>query len=377
MMKFFCVPFACLLLVCCCMPAQTLYAQKAPATPAVGDNLVPNPGFEQWQGFPIGWFYKGADFTKLVKYWSSPTGASPDAYNPKVRVPESWAEQGFGKQKPHTGQAMAGITVYGCTDGKPHCREYIQIQLKEALVVGQDYALEFWVAHLPQSIRINRLGAYFSDQQIKEVSDTPLQFEPTVFAEKIIYADTWTRITLRFKASTEADWLILGNFSNDKITSYKRADVMSLNFAYYYLDDVSLRKVPPILPIPVGDDDLTKQPLEVGNLIRLKNIYFETDRDELQPRSEYELLKLVGILKAHPTMQIEIIGHTDTQGSDEYNLLLSKQRAMQVIAFLMKRSISGSRLQAIGKGSREPIADNADDQTRPLNRRVEFRILKK
>ena len=75
------------------------------------DNLVPNPGFEEFDGFPIGWYYKGSDFDDIVKYWSSPTTASPDAYGPRVRVPSSWAEKGFGKQTPHNGQAMAGITV--------------------------------------------------------------------------------------------------------------------------------------------------------------------------------------------------------------------------------------------------------------------------
>ena len=118
-------------------------------------NLVPNPGFELFKVQPIGWFYKGSHFGDVVKYWQSATTASPDAYSPKTRVPDSWAEKGFGLARAHGGKNMAGITVYGCVHGKPHCREYIEIQLSEPLVAGQDYWAEMWVSHLPQSLRTN------------------------------------------------------------------------------------------------------------------------------------------------------------------------------------------------------------------------------
>ena len=106
-------------------------------------NIVPNPGFERFSATPIGWFYKGEHFTRVMKYWSSPTGASPDVFGPKVRVPETWADKDFGKHPPHQGGAMAGVTLFGCKDGKPHCREYVQVQLAEPLVVGQQYYIEF------------------------------------------------------------------------------------------------------------------------------------------------------------------------------------------------------------------------------------------
>jgi len=112
------------------------------------ENIVPNPGFESYSGTPIGWFYKGKHFTDVMKYWDSATSASPDVFGPKVRVPAHWAAKGFGKQSAHLGKSMAGITAYGCEEGKPHCREYIQIQLEEPLVIGQGYYAEFYVSHL-------------------------------------------------------------------------------------------------------------------------------------------------------------------------------------------------------------------------------------
>ena len=72
------------------------------------ENIVPNPGFERYSRTPIGWFYNGKHFTDIMKYWDSATSASPDVFGPKVRVPATWAEKGFGKQKPHDGESMAG-----------------------------------------------------------------------------------------------------------------------------------------------------------------------------------------------------------------------------------------------------------------------------
>jgi OmpA-OmpF porin, OOP family len=353
----------------------------AQSTQANKDNLVPNSGFELTDSYPIGWYYKGKDFDKVMKYWESPTGASPDAYTPKVRVPNSWAEQGFGKQKPHTGQNMVGITLYGCENGKPHCREYIQIQLKEPLVIGQTYSFEVWYAHLQGSVRINNLGAYFSEKKIIHIDDAILNLKPQVQAEEILYTETgkWAKYKTEFEANTEAEYLIIGNFQPDKLTNYKSAESINspLTFAYYYLDDVVLKKKEPIIKVPIKDDDLTKINLEVGKTFLLKNIYFDSDQAELLPRSNVELDKLLYIMQQNPKLAIEIMGHTDNIGAEDYNLTLSKKRAEQVAAFLTKNGISSARLKSSGFGSTKPIASNEAEETRQLNRRVEFKILKK
>ncbi|MEZ4983234.1 MAG: hypothetical protein R2769_16930, partial [Saprospiraceae bacterium] len=123
-----------------CLSGNLLLAQSSAEVQL--ENIVPNGGFEQYAATPIGWFYKGQHFTNVMKFWSSPTAASPDIFGPKVRVPAHWADKGFGKMKPHGGESMVGLTLYGCDDGKPHCREYIQIQLKEPLVPSQGYYFE-------------------------------------------------------------------------------------------------------------------------------------------------------------------------------------------------------------------------------------------
>lgn len=349
---------------------------ESPAQTTGKINLIPNPGFETFDGYPIGWYYKGQDFTDVMAYWSSPTGASPDAYGPKVHIPASWAEKGFGKMEPHGGQAMAGITLYGCDIGKPHCREYIQIKLREPLVINQTYTFEFWVASILKGLYINNLGVVFNDKMTNIITDERLNMKTTILFDKVIVPPVggWIKLTAKFIATTESEWLIIGNFFDDAGTQTE--GISPLNFAYYYIDDVSLRKNDPILQQPIKDADITKVKLEVGKIIVLKNIYFDNDKSNLQASSNLELEKLLSIMRENPSLEIEIVGHTDMIGTAEYNMELSKKRARQVVEYLLANDIEARRMHFSGRGATQPIAPNDIEESRQKNRRVEFVILK-
>ncbi len=367
-MKYFFSILGCLL--CLWLPAQ--------APPEVAQpNIIPNPSFERFSSPPIGWFYKGEHYTSVMKYWSSATNASPDVFGPRVRVPAHWEAKGFGKQTPRTGLAMSGITAFGCEEGKPHCREYIQIQLSEPLVVGQDYLAEMWVSHLSNSLRINNLGFYFSDVKIDEITDGVLHLKPQAKASQVLESQgqRWILVSERFVASSEAEYLLIGNFFPDSLTQAKPGPEGSLPYAYYYIDDVLVKKIPPILPIPVREDDLSNIKLEAGKSIALRDIYFEHDESELMPRSYVELKKLLKIMQDHPGLAIEICGHTDNTGDSDYNRTLSEKRAKSVSDYLNSKGIAKDRTGYRGCGSAQPIATNATPQGRQLNRRVEFVVL--
>jgi OmpA-OmpF porin, OOP family len=365
-----------------CVLVWPLAAQKSKSTapPANGDNIVPNPGFERFDGPPIGWSYRGAFFGQVVKYWFSATTASPDVYGQGIKVPSEWAAKGFGKQKPRTGQSMAGLTLYGCENGKPHCREYIEIQLAEPLVEGQTYQVEYWVRPLERSMYINNLGAYFSINPIERKTDEILIRNAQMRATDIVKPaakDQWTKVSGSFKATYEAEHILIGNFSDDANTKFEMSGPDGYNYAYYYVDDVVVKKVPPYAVVPVKPDDLTRNPLIVGQTVPLKNIYFAFDKDELLPRSFVELHKLLKIMRDNPTMQIEIVGHTDSLGQDKYNLDLSRRRAQAVATFLTTEGIAAKRMKARGEGEAKPIAPNDTDEGRAQNRRVEFVVTKK
>ncbi|MBL7871033.1 MAG: OmpA family protein [Cyclobacteriaceae bacterium] len=117
-------------------------------------------------------------------------------------------------------------------------------------------------------------------------------------------------------------------------------------------------------------------PIEVGLTVRLKNIYFDTDKTILKPQSFVELDKVVNFLKSNQSVVIEISGHTDSQGSDAYNENLSQGRSQAVVDYLIGQGIDSSRLEAHGYGESKPIDTNDTDAGRANNRRVEFTVLK-
>ena len=123
--------------------------------------------------------------------------------------------------------------------------------------------------------------------------------------------------------------------------------------------------------------DFYLQPIEVGLTVRLKNIYFDSDKTTLKSESFVELNKVIDFLKQNGTVEIEISGHTDSQGSDTYNENLSQGRSQSVVDYLASQGINGARLTARGYGEAKPIDSNDTEAGRANNRRVEFTVLKK
>src|SRR6185312_3152820 len=114
--------------------------------------------------------------------------------------------------------------------------------------------------------------------------------------------------------------------------------------------------------------DLYLTPIEVGQTIRLNNIFFDFNKSDLLPSSYAELDRLVKLLNAQPNMQIEISGHTDNVGGDDYNQKLSQSRVRSVFDYLVSKSVDKSRLIAKGYGKAKPIASNDTEEGRAKNR---------
>jgi len=106
----------------------------------------------------------------------------------------------------------------------------------------------------------------------------------------------------------------------------------------------------------------------------VEDINFDTNRSTLKPKSFGILDEAVKLLVQYPTIQIDIHGHTDNQGTDDYNMKLSDDRANSVRQYLVDKGIDPSRLTARGFGESEPIAPNTTGNGRAKNRRTEFKI---
>ncbi|MBI3171587.1 MAG: OmpA family protein [Hydrocarboniphaga effusa] len=110
-------------------------------------------------------------------------------------------------------------------------------------------------------------------------------------------------------------------------------------------------------------------------VMTLKGVTFEFDSSRLRPDSRKVLDDVSDILNRYPDMKVEIAGHTDNVGSDDYNQKLSQRRAQSVQNFLVEHGAPPEQIGTAGYGESEPVETNDTEEGRELNRRVELRIL--
>ena len=115
-----------------------------------------------------------------------------------------------------------------------------------------------------------------------------------------------------------------------------------------------------------------KKALAANCHVPLYGVLFDFNKATLQPVSDGILQQVAGLLKATPTLKVEVQGHTDNVGGDAYNQTLSEARAKSVMAWLVAHGISADRMTAKGYGKTRPVADNGTDEGRAKNRRVEI-----
>ncbi|MBC7171544.1 MAG: OmpA family protein [Polyangiaceae bacterium] len=128
---------------------------------------------------------------------------------------------------------------------------------------------------------------------------------------------------------------------------------------------------PPPPPPPVVEVEQTRIRVD-------EKIHFEIDSDAISSVSDGLIQEIARVINANPQVRkIRVEGHTDSQGSAPYNLDLSKRRARSVVAALTRYGVDAGRLQPEGFGLTRPIADNATNEGRARNRRVEFNILER
>lgn len=161
----------------------------------------------------------------------------------------------------------------------------------------------------------------------------------------------------------------MGRFVEDII--YKKSALEKVPLALRDTDKDSVFDNNDLCPgTPVG------APVNQYGCWTINGLEFDYDKANIRKDSESLLDASVQILKDNPYLNIQIEGHTDNRGSDNYNLLLSDRRAASVKQYLIQNGINPTRLSSIGMGESTPITSNTTDEGRQLNRRVVFTITK-
>lgn len=361
-------------------------------------NLVPNPGFEEVERTHCAWTTDPAKFNAAVIGWNSPTQTTPDHFSTTLD-PECWAhpkKHSNGKQSTRTGSGMVGIKIYGKGNTPTYWHEYVQAELKEPLQAGVRYIAECWTMRAARSNEAsNNIGIAFVEAPVSTRDRLPLYITPQVNEEKVVKG-AWHKVRGVFDATGEERFLIIGNFYGDESTAHERQPDGERG-AYYFLDDVNVRIAPPGTaltpkpnestpppPRPVVADHVSSTSVDihqvepaVGTRVRLDNVQFAFDKADFLPGYEKELDKLADLMTDFPFMRVEIEGHTDDQGSDDYNLRLSDARAKAVADHLLKKKVEKERLTWKGYGEGKPLARNDSEANRAINRRVEFRVIER
>lgn len=353
---------------CCLLAARVCLAQ----------NLVPNPSFEEYAECPVTFSTDPKHFGPAQ--WNSPSLGTPDYFNKcafgDMDVPRNWAGVSFA----HAGFGYAGI--YAWSNTRHSYREYVQCKLIEPLKAGVLYNLQFHYRLSSYSVfAIDRIGLALLNAELKVDHDSLLEVSPalTRINELETLTNEWYQASANYQARGGEQFLLIGNFSNNAATAHMKIEyregksLMLGGSAYFYIDDVLVSPV----DIPVIDS------LSLSSLATVKpneayvlnHINFEFNSFQLLPSSFPQLDFLVSILKKHPPWSIQLNGHTDDQGSDEYNLTLSANRAKSVGEYLQQHGVSSDRIHTQGFGKQKPLLKGNDDQVRSLNRRVEVKFL--
>lgn len=366
-----------LLLLFLSIGLQPLHAQD-------DSNLVYNPSFEDYSRCPDRIDALGT--MTIVEAWWQPTRGSSDYFNTCGARETCVPRNKMGYQTTHSGNAYCGIYC-----SQEHYREYLQTELKDSLQRGHHYRVSFWVSlsgKSPQSV--STLGALFTSTRIGDTTCEILMHRETTslgderqtictpYQPQVVNTDgpldntgRWVEVAGHFEAHGGEKFLTIGNFY-----TFNRSGIYStdnptpiLPGAYYYIDDVAV-VCTDCTPAP----SKTADTVAVGETTILFSVFFETDKSDLLPQSYSDLHHLLALLDSHPTMKIELLGHTDSQGTQEHNLRLSEARAHAVAEYLIQHGIDPGRLAWHGYGESHPIDSNATAEGRAHNRRVEYRI---
>jgi OOP family OmpA-OmpF porin len=337
---------------------NTLFCELA------AQNLVPDAGFENIRRLPK----RKDNSVSCTKNWMCPTDyGAADYYHKDGKGNGKAPRNIFGRQKPHAGKAYGGMCI------RKKFMEYVSTKLTDTLIKDQVYEVEFYISRAERSIgSVKEFGVLFSDKISMGITGIGIPVQPSVeIIKKHGFRNKrkWMKFSAIYTAKGGETAIIIGHFNHAKIKRFK-------GFAHYYIDDVSviLQSVekPTVASNIVEDKDTAMILPQIGETIRLENIFFNSNKSELLVESFNELNLLVVYLNELPNSLIEISGHTDSSGNEEQNRLLSTARAKAVANYLISKNIETNRILYKGYGSSKPISDNESEEGRLQNRRVEF-----
>lgn len=340
-------------------------------------NLVENFSFENT-------FYsgKGNDYEvtnmadSMVHNWFMAAG-TPDYFR--------------NKSGARTGNKYSGIRLYSNSE----YLEYLENYLKHPLEAEKKYCVKvFFKLNYKSGLATDAIGFKFSNSLLKFHYNSAYLPVPDIInkpRQMLVETRDWMQLTGLYNAQGGEEYITIGGFKAMGAGAKTIVSFRQKEEAYYFVDDIYVWEIASdsecicnTYTVPDSIKEEPRKPIvkkdtntyKVGKTFIIKNIFFDTDKAELLPKSYKALDSLVATLMDYPSMEIEISGHTDNTGTKERNIELSKERAQAVVNYLLTFGILPSRLTFAGYADTQPIDTNETPEGRQNNRRVQFKILK-
>jgi outer membrane protein OmpA-like peptidoglycan-associated protein len=366
---------------------------------------VPNGNFKQYKKCPTHY-----SINDILYEWFSPSKGTPNYFNECGRNGYGAPNNFAGGTSSHSGKGYVGSFLAGANllykrnlsktqPGEYNSREILEVKLKQPLVENKKYCVKLYVKLSSWSnFKIDQIDLYFSERKRKFRNIHQYDFTPQVRFKNCNFnkSSNWTLLCTIFQPESNHRYMLLGNFKKTTKLNIERFEISEpnkkLGGGFYYFDDIS------VTPISdksncncssdsmkqvankveqISSDSIFPDSIKVNEPVILNNIHFKLDKATLLPASYPELNKLYRLMQRNSGIEINIAGHTDSTGTENYNKGLSVKRAQAVAEYLKEKGIDTSRVSYKGYGNTRPIATDSTEAGRAKNRRVEFIIKKR
>lgn len=336
-------------------------------TPLFGQNLILNPGFENYKSCPV----NITSFDTVLEDISLASSSSGDYFNQcgsnDFGIPSNFK----GSQNAIDGSGYVGLYFYALND----YREYVQMNTSKTLREKHPYKITLQLSLAETStLALKNMSIVLINKKIKLPNSSALTNSRMDLQEGLTFQEVklkpnkslantedWITLTAEFEAKGFENHIIIGNFDNNADTALleQKGPLLSSDFSYYYVDNLTLEELPRVN-------------YEKDKIYVLERNPFEPKGYELDAEAIASVKKIFKYLKENAEVQMKITGHTDNIGQPGYNKFISSLRARAVALYLKNLGIDDNRIVWEGVGDTRPLGNGKIKEDHLANRRVEF-----
>lgn len=366
---------------------------KAAAEPK---GIVPNGNFDDFEFKSL----KTPNQVDLALPWISPNVTMGDLFSkgvksPKIQVPTNE----HGVQEPASGSSYAGFRAYSKDPKKP--RTYLEVKLSQKLVKGQQYCIRYSLSLADLSkFAVNNVGVYVTEKKLQYSKDNAIMVEPQVtIADNvpINIMDSWEHICGTFTAAGGEEYIVIGGFGAEdkmKVEKMKKPAGVAgtvMNDSYYFIDNVEIvaieaksqcncsKKSKPQAQFIYSSSVARETGAKPADIVNTTVVYFAALTEMVPGQFDSNIEEVASLMKSNPTMNIELIGHSDADEIaeakvDEEVANMAEKRANAVKEALVGYGINAVRITVTAVDDTQPASTFNSPSGHAQNRRVVFKV---